>query len=121
MGKTVSLVLGSGGARGLAHIGVIQTLEEHGYEIASISGCSMGAVIGGVYAAGKLKEFEQWVLPISKMDMVSLLDISCPATAGTFSLLSKVITLLTRTRHVSHEKSSSPANNYRKTVSVGGG
>jgi NTE family protein len=76
MGKTVSLVLGSGGARGLAHIGVIQTLEEHGYEIASISGCSMGAVIGGVYAAGKLEEFEQWVLPISKMDMVSLLDIS---------------------------------------------
>ena len=76
MGKTVSLVLGSGGARGLAHIGVIQALEEHGYEIASISGCSMGAVIGGVYAAGKLEEFEQWILPISKSDIVSLLDIS---------------------------------------------
>ncbi len=45
--KSVSLVLGSGGARGLAHIGVIRYLEESGYEIKSISGCSMGALIGG--------------------------------------------------------------------------
>ncbi|KAA3661043.1 MAG: serine protease, partial [Chloroflexi bacterium] len=52
--KTVSLVLGSGGARGLAHIGVIHWLEEHGYEIKAISGCSIGSLIGGVYAAGKL-------------------------------------------------------------------
>jgi len=46
--KEVSLVLGSGGARGLAHIGVIRWLEEQGYQIKSISGCSMGAVIGGI-------------------------------------------------------------------------
>jgi NTE family protein len=72
----VSLVLGSGGARGLAHIGVIRELEERGYEIASISGCSIGALIGGVYAAGKLDEFENWVRAISKMDMVALLDLS---------------------------------------------
>ena len=52
--KSVSLVLGSGGARGLAHIGVIRCLEEHGYEIKSISGCSMGALVGGIYAAGEL-------------------------------------------------------------------
>jgi NTE family protein len=45
--KSVSLVLGSGGARGLAHIGVIRYLEENGYEIKSVSGCSMGALIGG--------------------------------------------------------------------------
>ena len=51
---TVSLVLGSGGARGLAHIGVIQVLEEKGFDIRSISGSSMGALIGGIYAAGKL-------------------------------------------------------------------
>ena len=75
-GKSVSLVLGSGGARGLAHIGVIDSLEKHGSEIQSISGCSMGALVGGIYAAGKLDEFERWVRAIDKTDIVSLLDIS---------------------------------------------
>lgn len=74
--KTVSLVLGSGGARGLAHIGVIHWLEENGYEIKSISGCSMGSLIGGVYAAGKLDEFEKWVRALTKLDILTLLDIS---------------------------------------------
>ena len=75
-GKTVSLVLGSGGARGLAHIGVIDVLENNGYEVRSIAGCSMGALVGGIYAAGKLDEFENWVRAIDKMDIVSLLDIA---------------------------------------------
>jgi NTE family protein len=74
--KTISLVLGSGGARGLAHIGVIEWLEEHDFQIKSISGCSMGALVGGIYASGKLVEFEQWVRAITKVDMVALLDIS---------------------------------------------
>jgi NTE family protein len=74
--KTVSLVLGSGGARGLAHIGVIHWLEENGFKIVSISGCSMGALIGGIYAAGKLDDFESWVRAITKIDMVTLLDLS---------------------------------------------
>lgn len=74
--KTVSLVLGSGGARGLAHIGVIHWLEENGYEIKSISGCSMGSLVGGIYAAGKLDEFEQWVRALTKLDILALLDIS---------------------------------------------
>lgn len=74
--KTVSLVLGSGGARGLAHIGVIHWLEENDYTIESISGCSIGALIGGIYAAGKLDEFEQWVRAITKIDIVTLLDMS---------------------------------------------
>ncbi len=74
--KTVSLVLGSGGARGLAHIGVIHWLLENGFKIESISGCSMGALIGGIYAAGKLDEFEQWVNAITKFDIVTLLDLS---------------------------------------------
>lgn len=74
--KTISLILGSGGARGLAHIGVIRWLEENDYQIKSISGCSAGALIGGVYAAGKLDEFEEWVRAITKMDMIMLLDIS---------------------------------------------
>ncbi len=74
--KTVSLVLGSGGARGLAHIGVIHWLEENGFKIESISGCSMGALIGGMYAAGKLDDFESWVRAITKVDIVTLLDLS---------------------------------------------
>ena len=74
--KTVSLVLGSGGARGLAHIGVIHWLEDNGYDIRSISGCSMGALIGGIYACGKLDVFEEWVRAISKFDIVRLLDVS---------------------------------------------
>jgi NTE family protein len=74
--KTVSLVLGSGGARGLAHIGAIRYLEENGYDIRSVSGCSMGALIGGVYACGKLDTFETWVRAISKIDIVRLLDVS---------------------------------------------
>lgn len=74
--KTVSLVLGSGGARGLAHIGVIHWLEENGYDIRSISGCSMGALIGGVYACGKLDVYTEWVRAISKLDIVKLLDVS---------------------------------------------
>ena len=74
--KTVSLVLGSGGARGLAHIGVIHWLEENDYKIRSIVGCSIGAVIGGIYAAGKLDVYEQWVRSITKVDIVTLLDLS---------------------------------------------
>ena len=74
--KTASLVLGSGGARGLAHIGVIHWLEENDFKIKSIIGCSIGAVIGGIYAAGKLDEYEQWVRTITKVDIVSLLDLS---------------------------------------------
>ena len=74
--KTLSLVLGSGGARGLAHIGVIHWLEENNYEIRSIAGSSIGALIGGIYAAGKLNEFEQWVRAITKVDIVTFLDLS---------------------------------------------
>lgn len=75
-GKSVSLVLGSGGARGLAHIGVIHELEKHEFRIDSIAGCSAGALIGGIYAAGKLKAFETWVREISRIDMVNLMDLA---------------------------------------------
>ena len=74
--KTVSLVLGSGGARGYAHIGVIETLEEQGYVIKSISGSSMGALIGGLYAAGKLDTYKEWVLSLNFIDTLRMLDIS---------------------------------------------
>ncbi|MCG8370038.1 MAG: patatin-like phospholipase family protein [Proteobacteria bacterium] len=74
--QTVSLVLGSGGARGLAHIGIIRVLEEKGYQIKAISGCSVGALVGGIYAAGKLAEYEDWVRKLRRFDMVNLLDIA---------------------------------------------
>ena len=74
--KTVSLVLGSGGARGLAHIGVINWLNEEGYDIQAISGSSMGALIGGIYAAGKLDLYSQWVSKLEKVDVLRLLDFS---------------------------------------------
>jgi NTE family protein len=77
MGKqTVSLVLGSGAARGLAHIGVIEWLTEHGYRIDSIAGASMGALVGGIYAAGELDSYKQWVLALEKMDVVRFLDLA---------------------------------------------
>jgi NTE family protein len=75
-GKRIALVLGSGGARGLAHIGVIQHLEEQGHEIVYISGCSMGALVGGIYAAGQLEAYAEWARKLEKRDMFSLLDLA---------------------------------------------
>lgn len=74
--KDVALVLSSGGARGLAHIGAIDELEGQGYHITSVAGCSMGALVGGMYAAGKLAEFKQWMMGIDKKKILSLLDLS---------------------------------------------
>ena len=74
--KDVALTLSSGGARGLAHIGAIEELEAQGYRISSIAGCSMGALIGGVYAAGKLKEFREWMKTIDRKRMLELTDFS---------------------------------------------
>ena len=72
----IALVLGSGGARGLAHIGVIEELLSRGYDITSVAGTSMGALVGGIYAAGKLPDFKKWVLGIDKFRMFQLLDFS---------------------------------------------
>ena len=74
--KDVALVLSSGGARGLAHIGAIEELENNGYRINSIAGCSMGALIGGVYAAGKLEAFREWMKTIDRKKMLELTDFS---------------------------------------------
>ncbi len=73
---TVSLVLGSGGARGMAHIGIIRWLEAHNYQIKSISGSSIGALIGGIYAADKLDECEAWFKQLSNTDILGLTDIA---------------------------------------------
>lgn len=74
--QKVALVLGAGGARGLAHIGVIEELESRGYEISSISGTSIGSVIGGVYAAGKLHEYKEWLQSFGLKDVWKMMDFT---------------------------------------------
>lgn len=79
--KEISLVLGSGGARGLAHIGVIRALEEKSLRIRNIAGTSMGALIGGIYAADELNTFSKWVQQLERGDVIRLLDLSFSMTA----------------------------------------
>lgn len=74
--KTVALVLGSGGARGYAHIGVIEELEARGYRVVAVSGCSMGALVGGVYAAGQLAAYRDWVCQLDYFDVLRLVDVT---------------------------------------------
>lgn len=74
--KDVALVLSSGGARGLAHIGAIEAIEAAGFHVSSIAGCSMGALVGGIYAAGKLHEFREWMKGITRRKMLELTDFS---------------------------------------------
>jgi NTE family protein len=74
--KKVHLVLGSGGARGVAHIGVIEMLEESGCEIVSVTGCSMGAVVGGMYAAGYLRAYRDWMLTLTKAMQFRIMDFT---------------------------------------------
>ena len=74
--RIVSLVLSSGGARGLAHVGVIEELENRGYEIAEIAGCSAGALVRAMYAAGKMPEFKDWLCNLDRLDVFSLMDFT---------------------------------------------
>ena len=67
--KKIALVLGSGGARGMAHIGVINWLEDNGFNISTVSGASMGALVGGIYAAGKLQEYSSWLKALTRSDI----------------------------------------------------
>ncbi|HET8865166.1 MAG TPA: patatin-like phospholipase family protein [Gracilimonas sp.] len=76
MKKKVHLVLGSGGARGIAHIAVIEELEKAGYEIIEVIGCSMGAVVGGIFAAGHLPEYKKWITGLSRRGVFDLLDFT---------------------------------------------
>lgn len=79
MRNRVALALGSGGARGYAHIGVISELRERGYEIVGIAGSSMGALVGGLHAAGKLDEFAEWAKALTQRAVLRLLDPSITA------------------------------------------
>lgn len=76
MKQKVALVLSGGGARGIAHIGVIQELEKQGFEICSIAGTSMGAVVGGIYALGKMNELKEWLFTLDKIKVFSLIDFT---------------------------------------------
>ena len=74
--KNVALVLSSGGPRGFAYIGAIEELERRGYRITSVSGCSVGSLVGGIYAAGGLQEFKHWLFSLDNFKIMSLLDPS---------------------------------------------
>ena len=92
----VALSLGSGGARGYAHIGVIAALEERGYDIVCIAGTSMGAVVGGLHAAGKLAGYTDWVTDLNHRDLLRLLDpsIKAPGVIRADKILARVSELL---------------------------
>lgn len=74
--RQVALVLSSGGARGFAHVGAIEALEERGYEIASVAGASMGALIGGAYCSGRLPAVKEWLCSLTRRDVLALIDWS---------------------------------------------
>lgn len=79
MSQKIALVLSGGGARGLAHIGVIEELLKHDFEITSIAGTSMGAMVGGVYARGKMEEFRDWITSLDHFEIFKLVDFTIGA------------------------------------------
>ncbi len=74
--RPVALVLSGGGARGLAHIGVIERLTEKGFTISSVAGTSIGSVVGAVYVSGNLEPFKEWVMEQGKLDILRLMDFA---------------------------------------------
>jgi NTE family protein len=92
----VALALGGGGARGYAHVGVLQVLEERGYDVVSIAGSSMGALVGGLYAAGSLDAYTDWVSTLTQRDVLLLLDpsLKAPGAIRGEKVLAKVADLL---------------------------
>ncbi len=79
MSKNVALVLSSGGARGLAHIGVIESLLERGFNIRSVAGSSIGAVVGALYACGELDTYKNWILGLDQWSVIKLMDFTLSA------------------------------------------
>ncbi|MCK5822643.1 MAG: patatin-like phospholipase family protein [Bacteroidales bacterium] len=76
MKKNIALVLSSGGSKGLAHIGAINVLEKNGFQISSVSGSSIGSVIGGLYAMGELPAYTEWVKTLNKKKVWGLMDFA---------------------------------------------
>ena len=94
--RRVALALGGGGARGYAHIGVIREFERRGWEITGIAGTSMGALVGGLYAADRLTAYTEWVQTLSQRDVLRLLDptITGPGMVRAEKVLDKVTELV---------------------------
>lgn len=80
MSRNVALVLSSGGARGYAHIGAIEALQQRGYTVTGVAGTSMGALVGGIFCAGHLPELKQWMLSLGRRERLNLYDISLRTT-----------------------------------------
>ena len=78
--KNVALVLASGGPRGFAYIGAIEELQARGYNITSVAGASAGSLVGGIYAAGGIKAFKEWISALDPMKIMSLMDVSVSKT-----------------------------------------
>lgn len=76
MPNPISLVLSGGGARGIAHIGVIEELLDQGFEIKAVAGTSMGALVGGMYALGKMEDLKTWLLTLDRSKVFSLVDFT---------------------------------------------
>lgn len=97
---SIALALGSGGARGYAHIGAISELESRGFQITGVSGTSVGAMVGGLYAAGKLDEFTDWVSNLKQTDVIRLLDpsLSAPGAIKAEKVMNKVRSMLGKVR-----------------------
>ena len=92
----VALALGSGGARGYAHIGAIEVLDERGFEIVTIAGSSMGALVGGLRAAHRLAEYTEWARSLTQLDLLRLLDpsLSAPGAIRAEKIFARVRELL---------------------------
>lgn len=78
----MALALGSGGARGYAHIGVIAELEARGFTLVSVAGSSMGALVGGLYCGGGLDDYVRWASGLTQIDVMRLLDVSLSRQVG---------------------------------------
>ena len=74
--KNVALALASGGPRGFAYIGAIEELLSRGYRITSVAGTSAGSLVGGIYAAGGLEQFKDWLFGLDSLKVVGLMDFS---------------------------------------------
>ncbi len=83
-GSDIVLALGGGGARGLTHIGVLRVLEEAGYRICGVAGCSIGSIVGGLYCAGELDAYEEFIRGLTRSQVMRFLDPGLP-TSGVFA------------------------------------
>ena len=95
-GKRIALALGGGGARGCAHVGAIEELESRGARIVAVAGTSMGAVIGGMYAAGQFANYRDWLLELTHRDVLRMLDpaLRAPGLIGAEKIMSRVRELI---------------------------